>query len=260
MEEPFAGKHSRLHVRAFGLLIVGNEILDGRRTDAHFTDTRRQLHARRLALSYALILPDDPDVLTRQIAWAFSRNEPFFCCGGIGSTPDDLTRDCAARAAGVPVVRHPEGEKILIGHFGRDATPTRLRMVEFPVGSSLVPNPVNQVPGFHFRNGYFVPGFPEMAVPMRDWVLENEYEPGTERVARALALPGAREADLVDLMESFVVDHPALSFSSLPQLSGKGRCVILGISGAPEEVDRGLRDLAEALSRRRVIYEERPPS
>ena len=120
-------------------------------------------------------------------------------------------------------------------------------MVEFPRGARLIPNPVNQVPGFSINNGHFLPGFPNMAEPMTAWVLDNYYRKGEERTGRTLILPGAKEADLVPLMEEFIEAHPRLSFSSLPKFIGKGTEVHLGIQGGPEDVERGYRDLAARL-------------
>jgi len=240
---------------AFGLVIVGNEILDGRVRDRHVQNAREVLAARDLRLAYVLVLPDDPDVLTDHLRWAMARPEPFFCCGGIGSTPDDYTRQCAARAAGVPLAFHEEGVAILKERFGPDANPERLRMAEFPQGAALIPNPVNRVSGFRIGNGHFLPGFPNMARPMMAWVVENDYPRGSPRARAALVLPGAREADLVPLMDLFIAGHPALSFSSLPRYTPQGGTEIeLGIAGSPDNVQAGLRDLKELLADNNVVF------
>jgi molybdopterin-biosynthesis enzyme MoeA-like protein len=223
----------------FGLIVIGNEILDGRREDRHDKTCRELLLARNIPPSYTLILPDDPDVLESQFKWAMARPEPFFCCGGIGSTPDDYTRLCAGRAAGVSLKLHPDGVAILKGRFGREATPARLEMVNIPLGASLVPNPVNRIPGFHIANGYFLPGFPEMAAPMMAWVLDNCYMPGEERASYAVVVRGCREADLVGTMEAFMAANPEVSFSSLPRFGE----LELGVSGPVAKAEAAYRDL-----------------
>lgn len=244
----------RQMVDGFGLIVIGSEILDGRVSDRHFADIRELLAKRSLALSYTLILPDDPEIIKAQLCWAMARTDPFFCCGGIGSTPDDCTRGCAAQVAGVVLEHHPEGVEILKSRWGKQATPARLRMVEFPAGAALIPNPVNQVPGFCIRNGHFLPGFPEMARPMAEWVLDTWYLPGSERREGVLVLPGAREADLVGLMERFIAGHPEVAFSSLPRFTECGTEVCLGLSGSPGAVESGLRDLAAALEEEGVEF------
>ena len=247
---------SKQTITSFGLIVVGNEILDGRRQDAHFVYTRDLLGQFDLQLRYCLVLPDDNVAIEDHLRWAMAQPEPFFCCGGIGSTPDDLTRACAARAAGVELEYHPEGVTILEACFGDNTTPARLRMVEFPRGASLVPNPVNRVPGFHVSNGFFLPGFPEMAQPMMRWVIEQNYLAPGKRCSATLVLRGVKEADLVDLMEAFVAEHEDVSFSSLPRFTDTGTQISLGLSGLEAAVQRGLTSLKARLREAGVVYED----
>ncbi len=243
-------------VSGFGLIIIGSEILDGRVRDRHLENTRRQLAERRLLLHYVLILPDDPSVLGNQFRWAGGQPSPFFCCGGIGATPDDHTRLCAAEAFGVELASHKEAAAILKKKFGARATPHRLKMVEFPAGSRIIPNPYNQVPGFSIANGYFLPGFPEMAEPMTAWVLDTYYHQGAERISRSLVLPDGRESDLVGLMEDFIAAYPDLALSSLPRIAGKGWDLVLGVAGAPAAVEEGMRYLREELRKAGQRYSD----
>jgi molybdopterin-biosynthesis enzyme MoeA-like protein len=238
----------------FGLVIIGSEILDGRIRDRHFETAKAALGERHLAFRYAMVIPDDPVVIESQLLWAEARPDPFFCCGGIGSTPDDHTRQCAARVAGLPLELHPEGVAILKRRFKVKATPTRLRLVEFPRGVTLIPNPVNEVPGFRVGKGHYLPGFPEMAAPMMEWVLDTWYERGEERIARAVLLPGAKEADLVGVMEAFIGKHPGLSFSSLPRFTDSGTEVELGIAGLRNAAEKGLEDLVADLGAAGLAY------
>lgn len=247
---------ARKREQSFGLIVVGNEILDGRNRDAHFDAVSVILCDRNLSLAWALYLPDEKSTLTWHLKWAFEQRTPFFCCGGIGSTPDDLTRDCAAKALGVPLKHHPEGVRIIKERFEGGATKHRLLMVKFPRGAELVPNPINRVPGFMIRNGYFVPGFPSMAHPMIRWVLDTLYVPGRARKSASLLLPRTREADLCYIMEGFVKTHPKLNFSSLPAFAKDGPQVRLGISGLPHDVTRGLRDLKATLRSEGIRWRE----
>jgi molybdopterin-biosynthesis enzyme MoeA-like protein len=240
----------------FGLIIIGSEILDGRIRDRHFENTRKLLSERNHQLRYSMILIDEQGLILEKLKWAMMRYEPFFCCGGIGSTPDDYTRFCAAEAAGLPLEFHEEGVDILKKRFGKRATPPRLKMVEFPKGARLIPNPVNQVPGFSIANGHFLPGFPSMAEPMTAWVLDTYYERGNDRFMRTLVLEGAREADLVPIMEEFIEEHPAVTFSSLPKFVEGGTEVHLGLSGSLQDVESGIRDLIEKLEAMGLQWEE----
>lgn len=239
----------------FGLIIIGSEILDGRREDTHFIYFRDRLRERHISLQYTLVLEDDPQLLVTQLSWAIEAGVPFFCCGGIGGTPDDHTRQCAAKAGGVDIAVHPQGEAILRSRWGKEVTAKRLSMVTFPETSALIPNPVNQVPGFTFRNGHFLPGFPEMAHPMMLWVLDNCYSTAVEKDCHVLRLPGSREADLTHLMEQFIEAHPGLSFSSLPRFTDTGTEIDLAVKGPSEDAKEGFEHLIVMLDDAGVAYE-----
>ena len=238
----------------FGLIIIGNEILNGRRQDSHFATALKELSQRNLKLEFALTIPDDVDTIQQQLKWAFAGTVPFFCCGGIGATPDDLTRECAAAAVGVCIERHAVGEAILRKRWGVDATESRLRMIDFPAGSVLIPNPFNQIPGFRLKQGHFLPGFPEMAHPMMRWILDSWYDPGLPTVRKTLVLPGASEADLSGIMERFVAMYPDLSFSSLPRFVGTSTELHLSIRGVSSEVDKGIEELKQMLGENGVEF------
>ena len=101
----------------FGIIIVGDEILSGKRADKHMPKAIELLAARGLQLSYADYVGDDPERITATLARAFAaartRGDVVFSFGGIGATPDDHTRLCAARALGVALELHPQA-KVLI--------------------------------------------------------------------------------------------------------------------------------------------------
>lgn len=241
----------------FGLIIIGSEILDGRIQDKHFENTMRLLGEHNYPLRYSIVLADEPELILEKLKWAMARPEPFFCCGGIGSTPDDYTRQCAAEAVGVPLEYHEDGVKILKKRFGKEVSISRLKMVEFPKGATLIPNPVNQIPGFSMGDSHFLPGFPSMAEPMTGWVLDTYYGIGRVKITRALRLPGAREADLVPMMESFIKTHPSISLFSLPKFVEDGTEVLIGLSGAKRHVDKGLDDLIAAVEGMGQTWEEK---
>ena len=233
-----------------GLVVVGDEILAGRRADRHMSAVIERLDARGLRLTWARYEGDDRERLARLLAGTMATPALVFCCGGIGATPDDVTRQAAADASGRALERHADGEAILVERFGAEATDARLRMVDFPAGSTLIPNPVNRVPGFQLERHCFVPGFPRMAWPMIEWVLDTQFgdwarEPAVSRAVRV----HARESDLVDLLERLGGEHPGARFSSLPEMrAGGGYVVELGIHGPAESVEPALAALEQALA------------
>jgi len=164
---------------AIGVLIIGDEILSGKRADQHLSKVIELLQARGLQLGWAHYLGDEPDRITEMLRCSFASGDVVFSCGGIGATPDDHTRRCAAAALGVPLALHPFAkEKILeriaklAKEFGSAVDPdapenrNRMKMGEFPQGAEIIPNSFNNMPGFSIGTHYFVPGFPEMAWTM----------------------------------------------------------------------------------------------
>jgi len=160
----------------FGAYIIGDEILVGKREDKHLSFLIGALSKRGLRLAWAQYLGDDPQRLTAALARSLAAGESVFSFGGIGATPDDHTRQCAAAALQVPLVLHPDAEREIRTRFaGQELTPQRLQMGEFPRGAAIIPNPVNRIPGFSVGEHHFVPGFPQMAWPMVEWVLDTRY-------------------------------------------------------------------------------------
>lgn len=253
-----------------GLIIVGDEILSGKRADKHMPKVIELLSARGLALSYADYVGDSPERITSTLRRAFSTADIVFSCGGIGATPDDHTRQCAARALGVGLVLHPQAE-VLIRERMQDTAREqgvpyeadqpdnvqRLNMGVFPEGARIVPNPYNKIPGFscHGPGGgavHFVPGFPVMAWPMIEWVLDHEYphlfhrSPQTER---SVIVFGAMEAALTPLMERIEQGHPGIRVFSLPSVDHPqyGRHIELGVKGPVAAVPAAWADLQAGL-------------
>ena len=160
----------------FGAFIIGDELLVGKREDKHLAFLIGALARRGLRLGWAHYLGDDPARLTDALARSFASPDVVFSFGGIGATPDDHTRQCAAAARLVPLELHPDAEREIRARFpGTEVTPQRLQMGEFPQGAAIIPNPVNRIPGFSIADHHFVPGFPQMAWPMVEWVLETRY-------------------------------------------------------------------------------------
>jgi molybdopterin-biosynthesis enzyme MoeA-like protein len=229
-----------------GALIIGDEILSGKRADKHLPHVIETLAARGLELDFAHYLGDDRGRLTALLRASFARDDLVFSFGGIGATPDDHTRQAAAAALGVPLVRHPEARAEIEARFGAEAYPHRVLMAEFPEGARIIPNPVNRVAAFAVRDHHFLPGFPQMAWPMLDWVLGSWY-PDLRRVPlqeRAIVVYGAGESQLLPLMDANVARFPMLKLFSLPSfMPDGGRRIELGVKGDPAFVAAGIAHL-----------------
>ena len=224
-----------------GAYIIGDEILVGKREDKHLAFLIKALAARGLRLSWAQYLGDDRERLIAAFRRSFEAGELVFSFGGIGATPDDHTRQCAAAALGVPLKLHPDAEREIRGRFGAETTPQRLMMGEFPDGARIIPNPVNRIAGFSLREHHFVPGFPQMAWPMVEWVLDAHYRHLFDRdrwSEASILVYEAGESQLIPAMEAVEKAFAGIKVFSLPSMGedGSRRHVELGVRGEPSEV------------------------
>ncbi len=239
--------------RAFGALVIGDEILVGKRQDRHLAFLIEALKRRGLRLAWAQYLRDDPVRVTAVLARSFAGRDIVFSFGGIGATPDDHTRQCAAAALGVPLVLHPEAEREIRARFGAETTPQRLKMGEFPAGAQIIPNPFNRIPGFAVREHWFVPGFPQMAWPMLEWVLDTKYRHFFDRdrwAEASVIVRGLPESAITPLMEEVNARYPGLKAFSLPSMGegGARRHIELGVRGDPDAVAPALEVLRRGVS------------
>jgi molybdopterin-biosynthesis enzyme MoeA-like protein len=253
----------------FGIIIIGDEILSGRREDKHLAKTIALFAERGLQLAYADYVGDSPERITATLKRAFASGDVVFSFGGIGATPDDHTRQCAAAALQRPLVLHPQAkvliqermqdiarEKGLPYEPDRDDNLHRLNMGVFPEGAGIIPNPYNKIPGFSCAGEgggfvHFVPGFPVMAWPMVESVLDTKYMAHFRRDAwqeNSVIVFGAMEASLTPLMERIEAAH-AVKVFSLPSVDHPeyGRHIELGVKGEPAVVQVAYVELVEAL-------------
>lgn len=232
-----------------GLYIIGDEILSGKREDKHLSQAINILKMRGLSVAWAQYLGDDPAKLTTQFKQSFATNDLVFSFGGIGATPDDYTRQAAAAALGLPIERHAGAVAEIEAQFGEGAYPKRVLMADFPLGAALIPNPINRVAGFSVHQHYFLPGFPQMAWPMMEWVLDTHYGHlfhQIEYLEQSIIVEEGIESRMIDLMNTVLTKYDVKVFS-LPKLKPNPH-VELGAKGAPGLVAQAMADLKAGVS------------
>ena len=232
----------------FGAFIIGDELLVGKRQDKHLPFVIEALAKRGLRLSWAHYLGDEPDRITAALRATLEGRDIVFSFGGIGATPDDHTRQCAAAALNVRLRIHPDAEREIRGRFGGEVTPQRLQMGEFPEGSVVIPNPVNRIPGFSLREHHFVPGFPQMAWPMVEWVLDTKYRDRFDAQRwkeQSILVFEAGESQLIPAMQAVEAGFKGIKVFSLPSMGSDGSRihVELGVRGDPGQVDPAMNEL-----------------
>ena len=250
----------------FGLIIIGDEILSGKRQDKHLPKVIELLGARGLQLSWARYVGDDRGRITAVLRDAFASGDVVFSCGGIGATPDDHTRQCAAAALGVELALHPQARDLIIERMKEVAAEQgtvfepdradnvhRLNMGVFPAGAQILPNPYNKIPGFTVGEVHFVPGFPVMAWPMIENLLDARYahlHGGQKQTERSVIVFGAMEASLTPLMEAIEAEHAGVKVFSLPSVDHPqwGRHIELGVKGTDADSQDAFTALKQKLT------------
>ena len=239
-------------MRNFGLIIIGDEILSGKRQDKHLPKVIELLSARGLSLSWARYVGDHRPQITAALQNAFNSGDIVFSCGGIGATPDDHTRQCAGAALGRPLLLQPEAEALIrermqdtareqgtVYEPDRPDNVHRLNMGVFPEGAAIIRNPFNKIPGFSVNDVHFVPGFPVMAHPMIEALLDGPYaylHGSHVQAERSVIVMGAMEAALTPLMEDIEAQFAGVKVFSLPSVDHPtyGRHIELGVKGTLE--------------------------
>ena len=243
-----------------GLILIGDELLSGTRQDKHMQKAIKLLKQRGMALNWVRIIGDTQDEIVNCLKQTIPTNDLVFSFGGIGATPDDLTRASAAKAFNQPLLRHPEAQRIIEKKFGEKAYPNRILMSDLPEQASLIPNPINQVPGFKVAHHHFVPGFPDMAWPMMEWVLDTHYphlhneHPDVEWRWDIFGVP---ESTLLDSMNELLEAHPEVGLSSLPSTIKRGDLIDFGLKGPQQKVTKAADWLEQRLDDLGIQYQRR---
>lgn len=241
-----------------GLIIIGDEVLSGKRQDKHLSQANELLKPRGLTLNWVRIVGDEPDYLVRTLKESFASDDVVFCFGGIGATPDDRTRQSAAEALGVEIERHPEAVAEIEAQFGDEAYPQRIHMAEYPKGADIIPNFYNRVPGFSFQDHHFMPGFPMMAKPMMEWVLNQYYSQlyQSPTLEMGIKLIHGQESEWIEFMEQFEKQFPSLRLFSLPSIAKDDtRTIDLGVEGPEEQALKGYQTIVEEARRREAEWQ-----
>lgn len=218
-----------------GIIIIGDEILSGRRSDKHLSEWIKKLNEQGLSLDFAHYLSDVPERIEKHLRESFasyqSTDDLIICCGGIGATPDDHTRQAAANAANQTFEIH-EGAKALIVEriqamqlegkapfdLNHPENVQRYEMARIAKNATLVPNPYNKIPGFAINQHFFLPGFPVMAWPMMDWILQNHAPKALKTASLSAYLLQMPEGQISNLLFGLERTYPAIKTFSLPSV------------------------------------------
>jgi molybdopterin-biosynthesis enzyme MoeA-like protein len=208
----------------FYSVIIGTELLNARRIDKHFDFLNKELNKRGLTHFANFVIKDDEQLMENTFKTVLAdKNSVMFCFGGLGSTPDDLTRPVVAKVFTCKELQlHEEAKKRIVRQFGQEAYPHRINMAMLPQNAKLLDNVVNNVPGFYLQNRFFfTPGFPSMSWPMIVWALDTFFKPEQQPHSYTFWVD-ASENDLIEIMQQC---PQQVELSSLPRFIEEKRKV-----------------------------------
>ena len=199
-----------------GIILVGNEILSGKIADANAAYLCRELRALGVDVQRIAVIPDEVELIAREVAEQSRHYDVVFTSGGVGPTHDDVTIEGVARAMGVKVVRHPALVGVLEGYYRDRLNEAHLKMAEMPEGAELLGGEPLRFPTILMRNVYILPGVPE--------IFRQKFEALRERFRdRPFHLKNVYvrigEGTLTDHLNRLLADFPSLLLGSYPEFS-----------------------------------------
>lgn len=209
------------------ILGVGTELLYGETLDTNTAEIARSLKPYALKVERTLRVADELEVLAREVRAAWERARLVVLSGGLGPTPDDVTREAVALALGEPL----ELDEAVLGEIeaffrarGR-AMPEANRKQAMRIPSATwLKNPRGTAPGWWVRKGgkdlVLLPGPPPEWRPMWQEVLPRLGLPRRPYAERVLKTWGIGESEIVERLGPLFVREEEVEVGTYPKLHG----------------------------------------
>jgi molybdenum cofactor synthesis domain-containing protein len=238
-----------------GILLIGNEILSGKITDANASYLCRELRGLGVEVRRISVIPDEIDTIAAEVAALSSAYDVVFTSGGVGPTHDDVTMEGVARALGLRVVRDPRLVQMLERFHKGQLNEARLKMAEVPEGAELVSGAELIFPAVAVRNIYILPGVPE--------IFRKKFDALRERFRDApfhlcCVFVDMAEGTLADHLNELLLRHPELMLGSYPEfLNSEYKVKVTLESKDRDYVERAVEDFLQRLPAVAVVRVER---
>jgi molybdenum cofactor synthesis domain-containing protein len=239
----------RVEPQKVALFVIGEEVLRGEVEDKNTPYFIRELHDLGVTISIACILPDSIHVISQLIAAFLDDVDYLILTGGIGPTPDDVTREAVAFALGLPLVTDLYAKRVLEDFYGDDISEARMKMAIVPVGSELIPNPVSSAPGFLCGKVMVFPGIPELIEKM--FPMARKFFKKVS-ITRGIFYLKSGESTFSDIMEGLMDKYGDLSIGSYPSFAPGYRVRIVVRGTEVEKVTRCIMDFEQELLERGI--------
>src|SRR5512145_2696245 len=207
-----------------GIVILGDEVLKAEINEANIAYMLPLLNEWGAEVALCAILPDHVPTVVRHLRAYLEETDLLILTGGIGPTPDDITRDAVAQAAGVPLVVHPDAKSALEAYYGDRMTPHRMLMAQVPEGATLIPNPLSAAPGFFVGRMAAFPGIPRLLREMFGWIRPHV---AGRRKSRVTLFSQAPESAYAGIMGDVQTAFPDVGIGSYPTVDTEYRVRIV---------------------------------
>jgi molybdenum cofactor synthesis domain-containing protein len=234
-----------------GIILIGNELLSGKVVDANATFLCRQFRELGVEVRKISVIPDEVEIIAREIRDFGPAYTWVFTSGGVGPTHDDVTVEGIARGLGVPVVRHPHLVARLTEVYRERLNEARLKLAEIPEGAELLAMDSLIVPVLAIGNVFVFPGVPEL--------FRQKFEAIKERFRERPFLlrqvyVRIGEGVLAEHLHAMLREFPELLCGSYPEFSNPEYRVRVTLeSKDPDYLERALRDLLARLPAEDVV-------
>ena len=209
--------------RTAAILTVGNEVIAGDVENTNGSWLARRLATLGIEVHLLATLRDDIDVIAEFLGQHARLHEVVLVTGGLGGTPDDLTREAVAAAFGVGQRPLPELAERLHARFEpRGLGEYASRWANLPEGADPLENPLGGAPGFVLENVYVMPGLPSEMEAMFESI-EGRFR--GEPIATWRRSYETGEGQIVDLLEQVTREHARVSVGSYPRFGAQGPTV-----------------------------------
>jgi molybdenum cofactor synthesis domain-containing protein len=201
------------------ILTIGNELLSGDVENTNGSWLARRLEAIGVPVRLIAVLPDDIEAIAEFVRTSSAQAGVLLVTGGLGGTPDDVTREALAAAFGVPQQEVTELADELRARFVSDPE-YAARWACLPLGSRPLENPLGGAPGFAIENVYVLPGLPSEMEAMYERI---EPELAAERpIGSWRRTYRTRESTIVGVLVESARLHPGVLVGSYPRFGAMG--------------------------------------
>jgi molybdenum cofactor synthesis domain-containing protein len=227
------------------IIVIGNEILSGKVVDANSPYLCRELRALGVDVARIVTIPDDVEVIAREVRATSAVHDFVFTSGGVGPTHDDLTMDGVARAFGLGIETNESIVSRIERALGKQANESLLKMAALPAGAVLVDAGDLWFPVVVVENVYVFPGIPEL-LRRKFESIRSRFQ-GVPFVLRRVYVR-RRESDIAADLNALLVEFPELMLGSYPRVGEAEFHVLLTLESRDSRyVERALDSLLARL-------------